>query len=113
MARGITRAKVGTKPNGKPVFERRVGRLGIGKTNFFLNFVHHSDDDPNVPGTDVPRLKLLRLAVNAAAAFDDEIDALIEGLRRFRDRQGVRRARKADAAGEQWRSRCPLEGSGA
>jgi len=64
----------------------RPGRLPVAKSAFYENFVWHTDADPFVPGPDVPRLKLLHLASNATAAFDDEIDALVEGLRRWRDR---------------------------
>jgi hypothetical protein len=56
----------------------RPGRLPVAKSAFYENFVWHGDEDPYVPGTDVPRLKLLHLASNATAAFDDEIDALVE-----------------------------------
>jgi hypothetical protein len=60
--------------------------LGVGKSYFYDSLVHHSDADPYVPGTPgVLRLKLLHLAPNAVAAFDDEVDALVEGLRAWRD----------------------------
>ena len=70
----------------RPAKPARPGRLAVAKSAFYDNFVWHSDEDPYVPGTDVPRLKLLHLASNATAAFNDEIDALVEDLRRWRDR---------------------------
>jgi hypothetical protein len=71
----------------------RPGRLGISRSTFHDNFVLKSEDDPFIPGTDVPRLRLLHLATNAAAAFDDEIDAVVEGLKRWRDKSFVDRPR--------------------
>jgi hypothetical protein len=72
---------------------RHPGRLGISRSTFHDNFVLHSAADPFIPGTDVPRLKLLHLAPNAAAAFNDDIDALEEGLRRWRDKSFAERKR--------------------
>ena len=34
----------------------------------------------------MPRLRLVRIGVRAVAAFDDEVAALIEGLRAARDK---------------------------
>jgi hypothetical protein len=69
----------------------RPGRLGISRSTFYDNFVWHSDDDPFIPNTDVPRLKLLHLAPNAAAAFDDEVAELEAGLKRWRDEEHAER----------------------
>jgi len=77
---------------GRP---ERAGRLGISRSTFHDNFVLHSAADPFIPGTDVPRLKLLHLAPNAAAAFNNDIDALEEGLRRWRDKSFAERKAKS------------------
>lgn len=63
------------------------GRLGVSRSTFFSNFVYRDDADPYIPNTDVPRLKLLHLAPNAAAAFEDEVAELEAGLKRWRDEQ--------------------------
>jgi hypothetical protein len=34
----------------------------------------------------VPRLRLVKIGERAVAAFDDEVDALVEGLRAARDK---------------------------
>jgi hypothetical protein len=69
----------------------RPGRFGISRSTFFDNFVLHSEDDPYIPRTNVRRLRLLHLAPNACAAFNDEIDALEEGLKRWRDKVAEQR----------------------
>jgi hypothetical protein len=74
----------------------RPGRLAIGRSCFYANFVLRDENDPFIPGTDVPRLRLLQLAANATAAFDDEIDAVIEGLRKWRDAGCAVRAKEGD-----------------
>ena len=61
------------------------GRIGVGKTNFDQNFVNRGDGHNTVPGTDVPRLRAVALGLRAVGFFSDEVDALIEGLRRWRD----------------------------
>src|SRR5438067_4867289 len=62
------------------------GRLGATRTLFEDNFVLHNEADPFIPGTDVPRLRKVALGARAVGFLDDEITAVIEGLRRWRDR---------------------------
>ena len=78
MARGVTR------PSN---LYGRNGRLGVSKSTFYENVVHHDDSDPFIPGTEVPRLKLAHIGPKIAVAFNDELDALEEALRRERDRK--------------------------
>jgi len=68
----------------------RDGRLGIGKTKFFKDLVYHDGGDPLIPGTSVPRLRLIRIGEKALGAVEDEVDGLIEGLRRERCRRDAR-----------------------
>ena len=75
---------------GGDLFNRKdkKGRLGVGKTKFNEDYVYHPDrpdEGECVPGTDVPRLKPVPLGEKAIGFFDDEIDALVEGLRAERD----------------------------
>jgi hypothetical protein len=78
----------------------RPGRLGISRSTFFDNFVLHNEDDPYIPGTNVRRLKLLHLAQNACAAFNDEIDALEEGLKRWRDDKPPAKRKRVERGAE-------------
>ena len=65
----------------------RPGLFGVAKSAFYCNYVLKDESDPFIPGTDVPRLKLLHLAETSSAAFNDEIERVQEGLRRWRDRK--------------------------
>jgi hypothetical protein len=89
MAGGITRISNLYNKKG------RAGLFGISRSTFFDNFVLHSEADPFIPRTNVRRLRLLHLAPNAAAAFNDEIDAVLDGLRRWRDKSFAERKAKS------------------
>jgi hypothetical protein len=58
--------------------------LGVGRTNFTDNYVYREGTDATVPGTDVPRLRPVPLGPRAVGFFNDELQSLIEALRRFR-----------------------------
>jgi predicted DNA-binding transcriptional regulator AlpA len=64
-----------------------LARIGVKKTKFLDDFVLHSDSDPFIPGTDIPRLRKVQLGERAVGFFDDEVDAVIEAFRDFRDHQ--------------------------
>jgi predicted DNA-binding transcriptional regulator AlpA len=59
------------------------GRLGVGKSKFYEDYVRTG------------LLRSVKLGRRATGFFDDEIDALIEKMRRERDTQIVRQARRA------------------
>jgi hypothetical protein len=61
------------------------GKIEVGRTTFFDNYVHHEGGDEFIPGTEVRRLRLVSLGPRAVGAFEDEVDALIEALRAKRD----------------------------
>jgi hypothetical protein len=66
----------------------RGGRLGIGRTKFFEHYVAKPGrDQPNacIPGTSIPRLRLVQIGERALAAIEDEVDELIDALRAARD----------------------------
>jgi hypothetical protein len=66
----------------------KKGRLGVGKTKFFEDYVYHPDrpdEGECVPGTDVRRLKPVPLGEKAIGFVDAEVDALIDALVAHRD----------------------------
>ena len=67
----------------------RAGALGVGKTKFLEDFVYDEKrgGEQYIPGTNVPRLKLVRIGPKIVAAIEDEVDMLIEALRAERDQQ--------------------------
>jgi hypothetical protein len=73
--RTVTRARMMYKTR------ERSGRLPICKSLFFKNYVYHVGGPEFVPGTKVRRLRPVPLGEKISAFFDDEIDAMIEGLR--------------------------------
>jgi hypothetical protein len=56
------------------------GRLGVGRTKFFEDYVHRNDGavEQFIAGTSVRRLKLVKIGQRAVAAISDEVDQLIE-----------------------------------
>jgi hypothetical protein len=82
-------------------YKGRAGRLGIGKTKFNEDYVFHPDcpdEDGFLPGTRVRRLRPVALGVHASGFLSDEVDELIEQLRRERDRTQLRRGARKLAA---------------
>ena len=59
--------------------------LGVGRTNFTDNYVYWEGARATVPGTNVPRLRPVPLGPRAVGFFNDELQNLIEALRRSRD----------------------------
>jgi predicted DNA-binding transcriptional regulator AlpA len=76
--------------------------FGLGRTDFDQKVRHHSDDDPYIPGTSVPRLRAVPLGERSVGFFSDEINETLEALRRLRDQltpenlAEMKRAAKAD-----------------
>lgn len=60
-------------------------KFGVGRTKFWKDIVFHDGDNPFIPGTEIPRLKLVRIGARAVAAFEDETDEIVEALRQHRD----------------------------
>jgi hypothetical protein len=59
--------------------------LPIGHTKFWEDFVYQPGGSEFVTGTDIKRLKLVRLGERAVGAFADEVYQLVEALRSWRD----------------------------
>jgi hypothetical protein len=64
--------------------------IPVKRTSFLDNYVYRPAGDKCLPGTDIPRLRLVKLGARALGAFDDEIAALIEALRTARDEKLLR-----------------------
>jgi hypothetical protein len=59
--------------------------IPVGKTKFFLDIVYHEGRDEYVPGTTIKRLRLAKLGDRTPVAFEDEVFALAEAIRKQRD----------------------------
>jgi hypothetical protein len=64
-----------------------AARLGVGETTFEEKYEQRVADNPYVDGTasSVKRVRSVSLGGRAIGFFSDEIDELIEALRRWRD----------------------------
>jgi hypothetical protein len=60
------------------------GKLPVGRTKFNDDFVYHEGGPEFIPGTRIPRLRAVRLGPRAIAFAEDEVEAVIEALRRER-----------------------------
>ena len=65
-------------------------RLASAEPTFTDNYVYREGAGATVPGTNVPRLRPVPLGPRAVGFFNDELQNLIEALRRFRDDGGER-----------------------
>ena len=63
-------------------------RLRVGKTAFWQNFVYDRERGGAqfIPGTHVPKLKLIPLGPRAIGGLEHEVEAMIEALAAERDR---------------------------
>jgi hypothetical protein len=83
----------------KKIYGTADGKIPVGRTKFFEDYVYREDGPKFIPGTNVPRLRLAHLGPRSVAGFEDEVDALLEGLRAERD---------AAKASKNAKSRVPL-----
>jgi hypothetical protein len=63
----------------------RGNPIPVGKTKFFEDIVLRDDGDPYIPGTKVRRLRLANMGERMRVAFEDEVHALAEAIRKERD----------------------------
>jgi hypothetical protein len=63
----------------------RGGPIPVGKTQFYENIVYRKGGPENIPGTDIPRLRLTSLSERVRVGFEDEVHAIAEALRARRD----------------------------
>jgi hypothetical protein len=75
----------GTRVVRLPQIYGKGGLLACGKTKFFMDIIYRPGGDELIRGTNVPRLRLANIGERLPIAFEDEIVAIIEALRRERD----------------------------
>jgi len=56
------------------------GRIPVKKSKFYEDFVYHPGGEENIPKTDIPRLRLIKLAGHATGGLEEHVDAIVEGL---------------------------------
>jgi hypothetical protein len=69
-----------------------TGKVPVGRTKFNDDYVFHNGGPEFITGTQIPRLRPVRLGPRAVAFAEDEVEAVIEGLRRERDQDNLTKA---------------------
>jgi hypothetical protein len=82
-----------------------TGRLPLGRSKFYQDIVLRDKADPFIPGTQVPRIRIVKLAGTASGFVEDEVDAVAEALVALRDATPFQPAPKRKSIPE----RPPLE----
>jgi predicted DNA-binding transcriptional regulator AlpA len=62
-----------------------TGRLPLSKSKFYDDIVLHDEADPYIPGTQIPRVRPVKLVGNASGFVEGEIDRVAEALVALRD----------------------------
>jgi hypothetical protein len=70
------------------------GIFDIGRARGYRDYLLTDPADPFIPGTDVPRLRLIHLGGKSVGVSDDEINRVVAGLQ---DWYQTKRARAAAA----------------
>jgi hypothetical protein len=68
------------------------GVFDIGRSKFYRDFVFTDPANPNIPDTDIPRLRLVHLGGKSVGVDDDEINRVIEGLKKHHACRAEQRA---------------------
>jgi hypothetical protein len=62
----------------------RGNPIPVGHSKFYQDFVESDPAEPNIRGTDIPRLKAVPLGERAKGFFSDEVAALLDALGKLR-----------------------------
>jgi hypothetical protein len=84
-------------------------KVGVGRSKFSEDFVLRDENDPYVPGTDdeVRRVRSIPLGERSTGFIEDEIDTLIEELRKWRNSRPSPRLKQPEhlrTARDAWRA---------
>jgi hypothetical protein len=60
---------------------RQKGVFDLSKGKFYKDYVLRDSADPNIPGTDVPRLELVYLGGKSVAVDDDDTRRVVQALK--------------------------------
>jgi hypothetical protein len=61
--------------------EPQKGVFDISKSKFYNDFVLTDPADPNIPGTDIPRLRLVHLGGKSVAVDDGDTSRVVQALK--------------------------------
>jgi hypothetical protein len=64
----------------------------VSRSKFYNDFVQRDPTDPNIPGTDIPRLRLVYLGGKSVGVDDDDTSRVVLALQEFYARRAAQRA---------------------
>jgi hypothetical protein len=70
------------------------GVFDISRAKGYRDYVLRDPDDPNIPNTDVPRLRLVHLGGRSVGVSEDEIQRVVTGLEEWHASKVAQRAGK-------------------
>jgi hypothetical protein len=68
------------------------GVFDLSRSKFYKDFVLSDPADPNIPGTDIPRLRPVHLGGKSVAIDDDDASRVVEALKDFHASKAEQRA---------------------
>ena len=71
---------------------RQKGIFDIRRSKFYRDFVLTDPADPNIPNTDIPRLRLVYLGGKSVAVDDDDIGRVVQALKDVHASRAAQRA---------------------
>ena len=75
------------------------GVFDIGRSKFYRDFVlTNPANDPNIPGTDIPRLRLVYLGGKSVGVDDDDTSRVVRALQNFYASKAAQRANRRASA---------------
>ena len=78
------------------------GVFDISRSKFYKEFVLTDPADPNIPGTDIPRLRLVYLGGKSVAVDDGDTSRVVQGLQEFYASKAAQRASPGKKKGPPW-----------
>jgi hypothetical protein len=69
------------------------GVFDVSRSKFYADFILRDPADPNVPGTNIARLRLVHLGPKAVGVADDEVERLITALQDHHASKAAERAK--------------------
>ena len=69
----------------------QMGVFDVSRSKFYRDFLLPDPADPNIPGTDIPRLRLVYLGGKSVGVNDDDTSRVVLALQDFYASKAARR----------------------
>jgi hypothetical protein len=61
------------------------GKIPVGHSKAYEDYIARPGRESNIPGTNIPKLRLIPLGPRAVGGREDEVDAIVDALSALRD----------------------------